>query len=228
MFKINKLVESKDLKGILESVREFHGHICPYVVLGTKASIIAMDELGVKRLNFEGSVQERILAIVECNNCFTDGVQVTTGCTLGNNSLIYLDLGKNALTLLKRESWEGVRVYIDSERLKENYFPKEAIELFEKVVTQRNGTPEDMVKLSKLWEKIGYEMLELPKNEFKIEHIKSPQIEQAPIFDSTRCSLCGELAMNTRTVSINKNPYCLKCAREKYFALTGEGIVEKN
>ncbi|TDA26121.1 MAG: hypothetical protein DSO01_06175 [Archaeoglobi archaeon] len=60
-------------------------------------SVLAMDELGVSRSEI-ASIGEEILAIVECNNCLTDGVQVATGCTLGNNSLIYLDLGKNALT----------------------------------------------------------------------------------------------------------------------------------
>jgi formylmethanofuran dehydrogenase subunit E len=227
MFEINDLIENRDLKGILGIVREFHGHICPYVALGVKASVVTMDELGVKRLSFDESVQERILAIVECNNCFIDGVQVTTGCTLGNNSLIYFDLGKNALTLVKRGTWEGIRIYIDSERLRDKYFPKEALELFEKVVVQRSGTSQEIIMLSKLWEEIGYKMLEFPKEKFKIEHVQVPSIEQAPIFGSTRCSLCGELVMETRIVYIDKKPYCLKCAPEKYHALTGEGIVEK-
>ncbi len=74
-----------------------------------------MKELGVNRLGFNGSIDEEILAVVETNNCFTDGVQVATGCTLGNNSLVYLDLGgKTALTLVKRGEWEGVRIYIDA------------------------------------------------------------------------------------------------------------------
>ncbi|TDA32815.1 MAG: hypothetical protein DSO02_03405 [Hadesarchaea archaeon] len=33
------------------------------------------------------TIGERLLALVECNSCFTDGVQVATGCTLGNNCL---------------------------------------------------------------------------------------------------------------------------------------------
>jgi len=110
MLTLNRLVEERDYEGILRYAREFHGHVCPYVALGIRASIIAMEELGVGRLDYEGSVDERILAIVESNSCFADGVQVTTGCTLGNNSLIYLDLGKTALTLVKRSDWNGVRV----------------------------------------------------------------------------------------------------------------------
>jgi len=67
-------------------------------------------------------------------------VQVATGCTLGNNSLIYLDTGKNAVTIVRRGDWRGVRVYVDSEKLREKILQKEATNLFEKVVIKREGT----------------------------------------------------------------------------------------
>lgn len=217
---LNKLLQ------VLEKAKEFHGHLCPFLALGVKASMIAMDEVGVQRLDVNKSIEESVIAIVECNNCFVDGVQVATGCTFGNNSLIYFDLGKNALSLVKRGSWEGVRIYIDAENLRERYFSKEAIELFEKVVVKRQGDEEDRQRLSQLWEEIGYKMLELPKEEFKVEIVKIEQIEQAPIFKSVRCSSCNELVMETRVIYVNEEPYCLKCAGKSYYAVIGRGIVE--
>ena len=228
MLKIAELAQREDLRKLLEVAREFHGHICPYVSLGVKASLLAMRELSVARLSFEESVQESILAIVECNNCFVDGVQVTTGCTLGNNSLIYFDPGKDALTLVRRGSWEGVRAYVDGERLREGYFPKDAVELFEKVVARREGTSEDRDRLKQVWEEIGYQMLELPREMFKIDKVRLPPVEPAPIFKSVRCSQCGELAMETRVVQISGKPHCLKCAKKSYYALIGRGIVERS
>ncbi|MDV3104224.1 FmdE family protein [Thermococcus waiotapuensis] len=225
MLALNRLVEEKDLEGILEYAREFHGHVCPYLALGVRASLLAMEELGVGRLDYSGSVDESILAIVEVNNCFTDGVQVTTGCTLGNNSLIYFDLGKTALTLVKRSTWEGVRVYADAEKLA-RYYPPGARELFNKVIRERRGTPEERAKLRELWEEIGHTMLHLPGEEFKVERVKVPPIEQAPIFDSVRCSKCGELVMETRAAYIDGKPFCLRCAGEKYLGVVGSGIVE--
>ncbi len=225
MLTINRLVEERDTEGILEYAREFHGHVCPYLALGIRASLLAMEELGVGRLDYSGSVDESILAIVEVNSCFTDGVQVTTGCTLGNNSLIYLDLGKTALTLVKRSTWEGVRVYADAERLVK-YYPPGAKELFNKVVRERKGTPEERKRLWELWEEIAKEMLHLPREEFKVERVKVPPIEQAPIFDSVRCSRCGELVMETRAVYIDGKPYCLRCAGESYPGVVGRGIIE--
>jgi len=227
MFNINELINNRDLKGLLRVAKEFHGHICPYVALGIKVSVVAMEELNVSRLSLEGSIHEKILAMVECNNCFTDGVQITTGCTLGNNSLIYSDMGKNALTLVKRSSWEGIRIYIDSERLRTNYFPEKASELYEKVVVKRNGNPQEIGTLSKLWEETGYRILELSREELKIEHVRVTPIEQAPIFEDVRCSSCNELVMKTKIVYIKKMPYCLECAEKKHYALIGRGIVER-
>lgn len=212
-------------KRILEKAKAFHGHICPFLAIGIKASFIAMEELGISRLNFEESVGESILAIVETNNCFTDGVQIATGCTMGNNSLIYFDLGKNALTLAKRGSWNAVRVYIDSESL-DRYFSEEETSLFRKVVIERKGGEEETKRLGELWEKKGYEMLNLAKEEFKVEKFEMEPVEHAPIFKNVRCSACNELAMDTRIVYYDGRPYCLKCAGEKYYTLTGRGIME--
>ncbi|WP_297521847.1 FmdE family protein [Thermococcus sp.] len=225
MLNLNRLVEERDAEGILEYAREFHGHVCPYLALGIRASLVAMEQLGVGRLDYSGSVDESILAIVESNSCFADGVQVTTGCTLGNNSLVYLDLGKTALTLVKRSSWEGVRVYADAERLAK-YYPPGSRELFNRVVEERRGTPEERSKLWELWEEAARRILNMPKEEFKIERVKVPPVEQAPIFDSVRCSKCGELVMGTRVVYVGGKPLCLRCAGERYLGVVGRGIVE--
>lgn len=213
---------------LIEKLRDFHGHICPFLILGARASILAMEHLGVKKLGVYESIGEDLLAIVECNNCFADGVQVVTGCTFGNNSLIYFDLGKNAVTLVKRGSWDGVRVYIDAERLRERYFPKSALELFNKVVVKRSESEEERKLLLKMWEEIGYKMLEIPESEFKIERVKVQPIERAPIFGNVRCCKCGELVMASRAVRISGRDYCLRCAGKPYYAVIGRGIVKLN
>ncbi|MBC7129590.1 TraR/DksA C4-type zinc finger protein [Candidatus Bathyarchaeota archaeon] len=209
---------------LIDKAKNLHGHICPFLVLGLRASEIAMKKLGIGKAGEAETVGEDVLAIIECNNCFADGVQVATGCTLGNNSLIYLDVGKNALTLVRRGDWKGVRVYIDSEKLNKKYFKKEASELFEKVVAKREGTAEDAERLRKIWAEIGYAMSNLPEEEFKIEEVKLKEIERAPIFESVRCEKCGELAMKTRVKFVDGKALCLSCYGECE-AVVGRGIV---
>ncbi|MBS7605632.1 TraR/DksA C4-type zinc finger protein [Candidatus Bathyarchaeota archaeon] len=209
---------------LVKKAEEFHGHICPFLVLGLRASEIAMKRLGVKKASAEETIGEEILAIIECNNCFADGVQVATGCTLGNNSLIYLDVGKNAVTLVKRDEWRGIRVYVDSEKIREKYFNREARELFEKVVVRREGSREDNEKLRKMWSEIGLLMANAPEELFEIEEVNVAEIERAPIFESVRCEICGELAMKTRVRTVNGKTICLSCLGECE-AIVGRGIV---
>jgi len=211
-------------QALVERAKEFHGHLCPFLVLGLRASEIALGKLGLKRAGERETVGEEILAIVECNNCFTDGVQVATGCTLGNNSLIYLDTGKNAVTIVRRGDWRGIRVYIDSEKLRGKYFKREATKLFEKVVARREGAAEDHEKLSRLWTEIAREMMNIPESEFKIEEVRVKEIERAPIFESVRCERCGELVMKTRVEYVEGKPVCLGCLG-KSNAIIGRGIV---
>ncbi|MET1123873.1 MAG: tRNA (N6-threonylcarbamoyladenosine(37)-N6)-methyltransferase TrmO [Archaeoglobaceae archaeon] len=207
------------LKGLLLRAKEFHGHICPFLALGVKMSVMAMDRLGIKPDSF-ASIGEDILAIVEANNCMSDGVQIATGCTLGNNSLIYLDLGKNAVTVVRRSDWKGVRVFVDAEKVR-RHFSGEALELFDKVIVRREGSEEDAKKLSELWEEIGWKMLDIPEEEFRVEFVEVQPIERAPIFENARCERCGELAMATRV----KDGLCLRCAGS-YYAVVGRGIVK--
>jgi formylmethanofuran dehydrogenase subunit E len=209
---------------LVERAREFHGHICPFLVLGLRASEIAMKRLGIEKAGEAETVGEEILAIVECNNCFADGVQVATGCTLGNNSLIYLDLGKNAVTLVRRGDWKGVRVYVDSDRLRSLYFSEDALRLFEKVVVKREGTREDQEKLRKLWTEIGLSLASTPEDLFKVEEVRVAEIERAPIFESVKCEGCGELAMATRVREVDGKRLCLGCVGECE-AVVGRGIV---
>ncbi|MEM1514844.1 MAG: hypothetical protein QXH24_02180 [Candidatus Bathyarchaeia archaeon] len=48
-----------------------------------------------------------------------------------------MDIGKNAVTLVKRGVWRDIRVYISSEKIRKKYFSKEAMEIFRFFI----GTP---------------------------------------------------------------------------------------
>ncbi|MEM0352853.1 MAG: FmdE family protein [Sulfolobales archaeon] len=210
---------------LIDRAKEFHGHICPFLVLGLRMSEIAMKRLGVARAGVVESIREDLVAIVEANNCLADGVQVATGCTLGNNSLVYLDLGKNSVTLIKRGGRVGIRVYVDADKIRSKYFTEEALALFRKVVVERKGSREEVERLHKMWEELGYRMAEIPEEEFVIQEVEVvEEIERAPIFKSLRCSKCGELVMETRTVEVNGSVLCYRCGGVEVSAVIGRGI----
>lgn len=212
-------------KELIEKARELHGHVCPFLVLGLRMAEIAMGRLGVGRAGVLETVEEDIVAVVEVNNCLVDGVQIATGCTFGNNSLIYLDIGKNALVLFRRGDKRGVRVYIDSEKLISKYFPEDATRLFQKVVVERRGSSKEVEELHRMWEEIGYRMAEVPEEEFTVQEVEIvEEIERAPIFKNVRCSRCGELVMETRAVVVNGVKLCYTCANKGVSSVIGRGI----
>ena len=60
---------------------EFHGHECPGLAIGFRASEIAMERMG---LSF--SEDEEIVCITENNACGVDAVQWITSCTVGKGN----------------------------------------------------------------------------------------------------------------------------------------------
>lgn len=213
----------QSVKEWIDYAKQFHGHICPYVTLGVRASIFLLNKMNMHRASPQDTINENLLAIVECNNCFLDGVQIATRCTIGNNSLIYKDIGKNALSIIRRNTFEGFRLYMDADKIK-NYFPKRGLELFDKVIRQRRASEQEINELSQIWEKTGYQMFEIDENIFQIKPIKIKPIERAPIFDNIRCDKCQELVMSTKIVKVGEKYYCKQCLNQEYQALVGRGI----
>lgn len=219
---IESLIGAEDLEGLLRKAGELHGHFCPYLALGVRAGYIAL-----KALRIEGITgMEEVVAIVETNNCFSDGVQMVTGCTFGNNALIYRDLGKTAVVLAKRDG-TAIRIALKAEW--EDSFDSrhpEAHALFERLVVNREeATQAEHEKLMQLWAGSSFEQLELPEEEvfnIKPKEIKVPSY--APIFASVRCSVCGENVMETRARIEDGKPVCIACASAEHYLLDGAGI----
>jgi formylmethanofuran dehydrogenase subunit E len=92
----------------IEMIKAFHGHVAPGVVLGG-----FMVDLAYRNLP-EG---EYFDAISETRSCLPDAIQLLTPCTVGNGWLRIIDLGRFALSLFEKYTGNGVRVYVDSQKL---------------------------------------------------------------------------------------------------------------
>ncbi len=92
---IEKMIESNDLAELLQKTALIHGHHCLGSAIGVIAAQHAMKVRGAVR----NTGMEHIIAIVETNSCFSDGVQMVTDCSFGNNSLVYRDYGKTTFSL---------------------------------------------------------------------------------------------------------------------------------
>jgi len=89
-------------------VESFHGSLAPGLLIG--GFIV---DLALKKLPHG----EFFDAICETEICLPDAVQLLTPCTIGNGWLRVLDFGRFAVTLYEKTGGEGVRVYLDMEKL---------------------------------------------------------------------------------------------------------------
>ncbi|MBN1691485.1 MAG: formylmethanofuran dehydrogenase [Dehalococcoidia bacterium] len=216
---LEKAIAQGDLQKLLRSTGLLHGHYCPGSAMGVKAAARAVNELRVKSTGME-----EIIAIVETNSCFADGVQMVTGCSLGNNALIYRDYGKMAVTLARRTG-EAVRIAAKPGSLTMEEREPEAMALFGKVVKERQGTEEDDRRLRHMWIEISFRMLEIPDEElFSISRLNIEIPAYARIFASVNCSVCGENVMQPRSRLIDSRYFCLPCSGQAYYQLAGDGM----
>lgn len=220
---VEELIRQGDALALLQKAGELHGHFCPFLALGVRAGLAALRALGIQ----ENPGMEEVVAIVECNNCFSDGVQMVTGCTFGNNALIYRDLGKTAVTLACRDG-SAVRVALRADYI-ENFrqnLPEEASRLFRKIVQEHQpATPEEHQRLMELWTEASYRQMLIPEGEiFAIQKTTVAVPPRSRIFASVICAVCGESVMETRARVKDGQFVCLPCAHAEHYLLTGNGI----
>ena len=86
---------------------EFHGHECPGLMIGVRASLYVARLLG---LHF--SEDEEVVCIAENDSCSIDAIQVILGCTAGKGNLHLHLRGKQAFSFYNRKSGESVRLVL--------------------------------------------------------------------------------------------------------------------
>lgn len=219
---INNLIAKNDQEQLMLKAGQLHGHFCPGLAMGIMAATFAMNEMKVK-----SDGMEDLLAITETNNCFSDGVQFVTGCSFGNNSLIYKDLGKTAFTLTTRDG-NGIRVCSkhESQVLIKNKFP-EFNTYYQKVVAEQDHRPENIAKFKKAALHRAFETLHLDFEAlFTVQLIQTEIPSYAKIHESVICSECGESVMKPRTKEKDYEYLCYKCDCIDTYVLDGNGIRE--
>lgn len=232
---LTQMILHRDLEGLLGQAEAFHGHRCPMLALGVKAGQYAMHYLQQQQQHHghghghghsHGPILEEVMAVVESNNCFADGIQVVTGCTLGNNSLIIKDLGKTAVTVIRKSDGKAVRLAVWADFRKGLFARYPVAEpLFEKVMVQREATEEERHRFQHLWEAMARRELEVPLEE---QFAVTPLTMKAPLsarsLEVKVCSRCGEGMLAAKVKEINGQNLCLACAGEGYYLLGGQGI----
>ncbi len=189
-------------------VAKFHGHVCPGLTIGYMAAKTGIEELCVDR-----DIDEELVTIVENDACGVDAVQVVTGCTIGKGNLIYRDYGKQAFTFICRDSGKAVRVVLKSSFNIDGIDP-ELSKLRPKVMSG-TATEAETVEFRKRMNDISEYMRKAPAEEmFDIKHVNVEIPHKARIFNSVKCSKCGETFAESRARMQNGEIVCIPCYDE--------------
>ena len=187
---------------------KFHGHVCPGLILGYRASARALKELSSGR-----SADEELVAIVENDTCAVDAIQAVTGCSIGKGNLIFRDLGKQVYTFAARDSGKAIRIAINPDfQIKDIdpiYWDLRGKVLFGEPTA---GERREVARRSK---DVYKKMLGMPdKKLLLVTRVKIDIPEHAHLFKSLRCADCGELVAEHRARVKNGKTVCIPCAGE--------------
>ena len=202
--------ESKEVQQIssFSDVAKFHGHICPGLTIGYLAAKAGIEELCTDR-----DVDEELVTIVENDACGVDAVQVITGCTIGKGNLIFKDYGKQAFTFICRDSGKAVRVVLKAD-FNINTLDPELDKLRPKVMSG-TATESETLEFRKRMNDISELMRETPTEKmFEIKHVTVEIPQKARIFNSVKCSKCGEMFAESRARVQNGELVCISCYDE--------------
>src|SRR5512140_767803 len=94
------------LNEILKTSASRHSHLCPRQVLGARIGLAGAQALGLE----PPVLNKRLLAILETDGCFADGVEAATGCSVGHRTLRIEDYGKIAATFVDTQTERAVRI----------------------------------------------------------------------------------------------------------------------
>ncbi len=186
----------------LELAIQFHGHICPGLLLGVRAAEFARQYLGV-----DPDSDEELLAVVETNSCAVDAIQAILGCTFGKGNLIFKDYGKNAYTIASRDQNRAVRIARKYEAAPHPDSERYRLLSRQEILNEAEAAEKEDL-LGSIFERL---MTQLPEELFSWQEVDFVFPEKARIFPTVLCSVCGEGVMEPRATRTESGFLCPTC-----------------
>jgi formylmethanofuran dehydrogenase subunit E len=191
---------------LIQKTIDFHGHSCPGLAIGIRASEVALGEVG-------RSSDEEVVAVVENDNCAVDAIQFLLSCTYGKGNLIHLDYGKLAFSFYRRSDGKAIRLTGKPEIF--GHQDGEFMNL-RKTKTMRSLTGEEKERLNRATAVRIKQIMEADLDElFEITLAQGPIPQKAQILESLTCEACGERTMESRTRRFHGQTLCIPCFEAK-------------
>ena len=185
------------LAAYVEPLSQLHVTLCPRQVLGVRSALLAgrLLQLELPRID------KRLVAVAEIDGCYTDGVLVASGCSVGHRTLRVVDLGKVAVTFFDTETGVAIRVW-----------PRPGV---------RDRAAEYAPSAPSRWyaQRDGY--ARMPEDQLlRGEHVSLAPTMQRELLQAwderAVCERCGEDVLHGRQVHVAGQTVCRACAGAAY------------
>ena len=194
-------------KAVLNDTFKFHGHICWASAIGARAGLAALRALGVERTGTSGELH----CLIEIGDdhgaqCFADGVQYSTGCTVGKGNIEKTGFGKLAITLIDKSKEKAVRV---------SYKPKRHKMIAESSFMKKRGAgvPPTQIPQEEAWEMVNI-LWEAPESEvLTIGGVQPfPYEDFGEVMGLIPCASCGEMVSKKYLRVVGDKHMCIPCS----------------
>lgn len=186
-----------DLEKILANSSARHTHLCPRQVLGARIGLAGALALGLSAPRKDKS----LLAILETDGCFADGLEAAAGCSVGHRTLRIEDYGKIAATFINVITGDALRIAprLDVRQHACQYAGNETRHYFVQLRAYQCMPDAELLSIQSV-------RLTVP-----IEKI----VSQAGL--RVNCEMCGEEIINEREFVLGGQTLCRACAFGGYY-----------
>ncbi len=187
----------------LKQVADFHGHLCPDLAIGYRASRYALEALAVEKL-WGGDLR----AIVENTTSAVDAVQQVTGCTVANRRLRLHDHGRHIYTFACGQG-PGLRLALKPGALP----PDPEFLTLEQVIQAGQATLAQTARYQALLDRRILTLLQLaPEALFEVTRVAVEWPESPFTSALVPCDNCGELVVETHLIAAGERRLCRPCS----------------
>ncbi len=185
---------------------EFHGHRCPFMPIGYRMGILALEILKVgKSLDHQMHVFSE-MGVGHPQGCMQDGIMSATGATFGKGMIERMNYGKVAAIFWYPGKKDAIRIVLKNE-FQDKLAPHEFFK-FRKQGIEPSEIPEnvrkdiiDIVLNATVEELFNVSIL----HDFKYTPVKGS-------FNKAKCEVCGEYTFERYLREKDGKKVCIPCS----------------
>jgi formylmethanofuran dehydrogenase subunit E len=189
---------------------EFHGHKCPFMPIGYRMGILALQKLGVERCKDHEMRVFSEMGVGHPQGCMQDGIMSATGATFGKGMIDKLYYGKVAATFWYPGVKGAIRFFLRNE-FQDKLAPHEFFKY------RKQGIEPSQIPVNVCEDIIDIVLNATDDELFIVTSL--PDFSYKPVkssFNKAACEVCGEYVFERYLRVKDGKKVCITCAEHQH------------